>query len=114
MFIGAPLLCLAANYAISNVISTIAITCSVLMALFLLTLGPVINEISDIVEDKKYGVKSLSTMLSWENKIRLMLFGILLQLAIVPMVQFRFGSNLISIFNPKYIKIFLKIRVKAF
>jgi 4-hydroxybenzoate polyprenyltransferase len=95
MFIGAPLLCLAANYAISNVISTIAITCSVLMAFFLLTLGPVVNDISDIVEDKKYGVKSLSTMLSWENKINLMLFGILLQLVIVPMIQFRFGSNLI-------------------
>ena len=95
LFIASPILCLAANYAISNVISTLAIASSAVMAILFLTQGPVGNEATDIVEDKKYGVKSLSTMLSWENKIRLMLFGILLQLVMVPMIQFRFGSNLI-------------------
>ena len=93
--IASPILCLAANYAISNVLSPIAIASSAVMAIFFLTQGPVANEATDIVEDKKYDVKSLSTMLSWENKIRLMLFGILLQIVIVPMIQFRFGSNLI-------------------
>ncbi len=65
------------------------------MALYILTQGPAGNEASDIVEDKKHGVKSISTMLSWENKIRLMILGILVQIILVPIVQLQFGSNLL-------------------
>ena len=95
LFIGPPLLCLAANYAISNVFSYIAFSSSILMALYILTQGPAGNEASDIVEDKKHGVKSISTLLSWENKIRLMILGILVQIILVPIVQLQFGSNLL-------------------
>ena len=95
LFIGPPLLCLAANYAISDVFSILAFSSAILSALYVLTQAPVANEASDVVEDKKYGVKSISTMFSWENKVRFMILGILLQMILVPIVQLHFGSNLL-------------------
>lgn len=95
LFIATPLLCLAANYAISDVFSILAFSSSILSALYVLTQSPIANEASDIVEDKKNGVKSISTMFTWENKVRLMILGILFQMILVPIVQLQFGSNLL-------------------
>ena len=95
LFIGTPLLYQAGKYAIANEFSILAFSCSLLSAVYILTQAPVANEATDIVEDKKYGVKSISTMFSWENKVRFMIFGILLQLILVPFVQLQFGSNLL-------------------
>lgn len=95
LFIANPLICFAASYAISNELSIIALQCSFLAALYALTLGPIANEASDIVEDVKYGVKSLSTMLSWRSKVRLMILGIIAQLILVPFVQIQYGVNLV-------------------
>lgn len=95
LFIAAPLLCLAANYAISNEFSILAFSSSILSAFYILTTGPIISESTDIVEDKKYGVKSISTMFNWETKIRFLILGVLLQLILVPFVQLQYGSNLL-------------------
>jgi len=95
MFIGWPLTCLAANYAISSTFSVIAFSSSILTSMLVLTMGPVIHESSDIVEDKKYGVTSLSTILNWKHKGQLMLLGIIIQIILVPIAQIQFGSNLL-------------------
>lgn len=93
IFIGWPLTCLAANYAISSTFSVIAFSSSILTSMLVLTQGPIGNESSDIVEDIKYGVKSLSTMLNWKQKVQLMLLGIIIQIILVPIIQIQFGSN---------------------
>ena len=95
LVIANPLICLAANYAISNEFSPLAFQCACLTALYILTQAPIAHEASDIVEDKKYGVKSISTMTSWEFKIRFMILGILLQMILVPLIQLQYGVNLI-------------------
>jgi 4-hydroxybenzoate polyprenyltransferase len=99
LLIGAPLLCLAATYGISSVFSTLAFSSAILTAIFSLTISPVVNESSDIVEDNKYGVKSLSTLLNWENKIRLMILGIIIHMISMPFILLTFGSNLILPFS---------------
>jgi 4-hydroxybenzoate polyprenyltransferase len=95
LFIANPIICLAASYAISNKISVIAFQSSILAATYVFTQGPIANEASDIVEDKKYGVKSLSTMLNWRSKVQFMILGILTQIVLVPFVQLQYGVNLI-------------------
>ncbi len=95
LFIGMPLLSLAANYAVSNTLSVLAFYNSMLISIFALTAGPVINESSDIIEDKKHGVKSLSTMWNWSTKVQFMILGILSHMVLVPFIQIQFGSNMI-------------------
>jgi len=95
LFIATPILCLTANYAISNDFSIMAFSSALLSGLLSLTSGPAAREAEDIVEDKKYGVRSISTMFSWETKIRFMILGIIMQMILVPFIQFKFGSNLL-------------------
>ncbi len=109
LFIATPLISLAANYAISNEFSVIAFQCSILTAAYLLTQGPVANEAADIVEDKKYGVKSISTMFSWRFKVQFMILGILAQMVLVPFVQLQYGVNLLlPVFSTAVLLLLLK------
>jgi 4-hydroxybenzoate polyprenyltransferase len=95
LFVAYPILCLAANFAVTNDISLLAVQCSLLTAIYVLTQGPVANEASDIIEDKKYGVKSISTMLNWRSKVQIMILGILAQIVLLPLIQIQYGVNLI-------------------
>jgi len=95
LFIGTPLISLAANYAVSDTFSSLAFITSFFSAFLGLTVGPVVNESSDIIEDKKYGVKSISTMLNWKQKVQFMLFGIIVLTVLMPIIHIQYGANLI-------------------
>ncbi len=95
LFIANPLICLAASYAVSTELSVLALQCSILASTYVLTQGPIANEASDIVEDMKYGVESISTMFSWRSKVQFMILGILAQMVLVPFVQMQYGVNLV-------------------
>jgi 4-hydroxybenzoate polyprenyltransferase len=61
----------------------------------MVTAGPVLNESSDLLEDKKFGVKSLSTILSWERKVQLMIAGVLVLMTVIPLIQLQHGVNIV-------------------
>jgi len=93
LVIANPILALAASYAVSNDFSLLALQCSSLTALYVLTQAPIANEASDIEEDIKYGVKSISTLLSWDNKLKLMFLGLIAQMVLLPFIQIQYGVN---------------------
>jgi len=95
IFLGNPLCGLIASYAVLNTFSLLTFYTSILTGLFMFTAGPLLNESSDLLEDKKFGVKSLSTMLSWERKVQLMIAGVLLLMTIIPLIQLQHGANII-------------------
>ena len=95
LVIANPILALAASYAVSGEYSLLALQCSGLTALYVLTQAPIANEATDLAEDIKYGVKSISTLLSWDSKIQLMLFGLIAQMGLLPYVQLQYGANFI-------------------
>ena len=94
IFLGNPLCSLIASFAVLNTFSPLTIYTGVLTGLFMVTAGPVLNESVDLLEDKKFGVKSFSTMLNWERKVQLMIAGVLLLMTVIPLIQLRHGANI--------------------
>jgi len=94
-FIGNPLCGLIASFSVLNRFSPLTFYVSLLTGLYMLTMGPVLNDSSDLLEDREFGIKSLSTLLSWKQKVQLMIVGLLFMMTIMPFLQLQFGANLI-------------------
>ena len=95
LFIGNPIISLIASFAVLNRFSPLTFYVSLLTGLYMLTMGPALNDSSDLLEDKEFGVKSLTTLLSWKQKVQLMIVGILLLMIMMPLIQLQFGANII-------------------
>lgn len=95
IFLGNTLCGLIASYAVLNTFSPLTFYTGVLTGIFMITAGPLLHESGDLLEDKKFGVKSLSTMLSWERKVQLMIAGVLILMTAIPLIQLQHGSNII-------------------
>ena len=94
IFLGNTLCGLIASYAVLNTFSLLTVYTGVLTGIFMITAGPLLHESGDLLEDKKFGVKSLSTMLNWDRKVQLMIAGVLLLMTVIPLIQLRHGANI--------------------
>jgi len=97
IFLGWPLCGQIASYAIFNTFSPQALYASLLVGIYIFAGGPVINESTDLQEDKDSGVKSLSTFLNWERKVQLMIFG---NLIVMILSSYSFIKNGVSSIIP--------------
>ena len=109
IFSGWILCSLVSSYAVVGTWQINVIYASLLCAIWSFSTFPIIADAGDIEEDRLYGVKNLSVLLSWKRKVQLLTFGFLFVMTITPLTYVQLGFNMIlPIFTVAVSLIFLR------
>ena len=90
-----PLTSLIGMYAASNSFAVHAFFAGVLVAVLVYSLEPVITDSIDIEEDTLTGVKTLASVLTWKQRTRLFVTGVVIVMVTIPLVYRALGFNVI-------------------
>jgi len=95
LFMGWPICSQIASYAITNTFSIFTLYATIMVGFFVITVGPIFGDAVDYQEDKDFGVKSFSTLLSWPRKVQLMLSGVLFNMIMTYYLYLQFNFNVL-------------------
>jgi len=95
IFLGWLLCSQVASYAIIGSFSFLALFCAILIGFFAISVIPVFADSFDIDEDRLYGVKNLSVLLSWKRKMQLLIFAFFVVMTMTPLTYVQFGFNIV-------------------
>lgn len=110
IFLGWILCSLVGSYAVVGTWQINVLYASLLCAIWSFSTFPIIADAGDIEEDRLYGVKNLSVLLSWKRKVQLLVFGFLFVMTITPLTYVQLGFNMIlPIFTVASSLIFLRL-----
>jgi 4-hydroxybenzoate polyprenyltransferase len=81
--LGIPLTGLVGIYAVADQFVVHAGVAVLIFAVFTYTGQPVLTDSVDIAEDKKAGVHSLATKLSWQKRVSVLIAGTLIVMGVI-------------------------------
>lgn len=91
--LGIPLTGLVGIYAVANTFSVHAFFACIVFAVFTYTGQPVLTDSTDIEEDRRTGVSSLATKLSWRRRVHVLIAGTVIVMVVIPLLYRIFGFN---------------------
>jgi 4-hydroxybenzoate polyprenyltransferase len=91
--LGIPLTGLVGIYAVADQFVVHAGVAVLIFAVFTYTGQPVLTDSVDIAEDKKAGVHSLATKLSWQKRVSVLIAGTLIVMGVIPVMYSGAGFN---------------------